>query len=179
MVQPVLAEPEPAWAGQFCWSRNRWKVSGPGLLLCDLGGVLRWQSCGNSYNFSQIITIVTQIERTNRYTFIKVRLFSFILFFFKFVMQIFLSRSRSRELEPVARPGVGVRAGASQSWTGSTTQLIYCNVKSTMVQLIWCQIYNGTTYFVPNLQWYSLFDVKSIVLELIYCQIYNATAYFM
>ena len=54
------------------WSRSRRK--GAGLLLCDLG-VLRWQRCGN-----QIITIVTLIERTNRYryTFRKVQLSPFI-----------------------------------------------------------------------------------------------------
>ena len=51
--------------------------AGSGLLLCDLG-VLRWHKCGNSYNFSQITTIVTQIERTNRYTFRKKQLSSFI-----------------------------------------------------------------------------------------------------
>ena len=87
-----VVEPEPAGAGLFCWSRSRWKGAGSGLLLCDLG-VLRWQSCGNSYNFSQIITIVTQIERTNRYTFRKVQLSSFIFqnwfFFFKFVQNFF------------------------------------------------------------------------------------------
>ena len=51
--------------------------AGSGLLLCDLR-VLRWQSCGDSYNFRQFITIFTQIERTNRYTFRKVQLSSFI-----------------------------------------------------------------------------------------------------
>ena len=32
-----------------------------GLLLCDLG-VLWWQSCDNSYNFSQLITSVAVAE---------------------------------------------------------------------------------------------------------------------
>ena len=55
-------------AEPFC--RIRLKCTGFGLLLCDLG-VQWWQSCDNSYNFSQIITIFTQIERKNRETFKK------------------------------------------------------------------------------------------------------------
>ena len=62
-----------AGAGLFCWSRWKGAGSGSGRLLCDLR-VLRWQSRGNYYNFSQIITIVTQIERKNKYTFRKVQL---------------------------------------------------------------------------------------------------------
>ena len=46
------------------------KCTGSGLLLCDLG-VLWWQNCDISYNFSQILTIFTQIVRQNKYTFKK------------------------------------------------------------------------------------------------------------
>ena len=51
-----VVEPEPV------------KMSRVRLMLCDLE-VLRWQSCDNSYNLSQIIiiTIFTQIERKNNY----------------------------------------------------------------------------------------------------------------
>ena len=71
MYRYSVLEPETAGAGLFSWSRSRWKGACSGQLLCDLG-VLRWQRCGNSYNLSQIITIVTHIERTNKYTFRKV-----------------------------------------------------------------------------------------------------------
>ena len=47
-------------------SRSRLKCTGSGLLLCDIG-VLRWQSCDNSYNFSQIITICTSVADPDRY----------------------------------------------------------------------------------------------------------------
>ena len=96
-----------AEAGLFWWRRSRWKGAGS----------LRWQRCGNSYNFSQIITIVT-------YTFRKVQLPSFIFqnwiwIFFIICVANFFSRSRELEpqTEPVARPG----AGDGQSWTGSKT----------------------------------------------------------
>ena len=53
-------------AGLFFWSRSRLKCTGSGLLLCDIG-VLRWQSCDNSYNLSQIITICTSVADPDRY----------------------------------------------------------------------------------------------------------------
>ena len=55
-----------AGAGFCSWSRL--KGSGSRLLLCYLG-VPRLQSCDSSYNFSRILTIFTQIERKNKYTF--------------------------------------------------------------------------------------------------------------
>ena len=81
--------------------------SGSGLLLCDQG-VLWRQNCDNSYNFSQILTIFTQIERKNRYTFKKQNYFTLffksILFLFEFVEQFLLS---------------GDGAGAAVAWVGA------------------------------------------------------------
>ena len=82
----------------FCWTR--FKSSSSGLLLCDQG-VLWWQSCDNSYNFSQILTIFTQIKRKNRCTFKNAKLFFFICICCK---QIF-----PREPEPATWTGAGSR----------------------------------------------------------------------
>ena len=60
----------------FCWTR--FKSSSSGLLLCDQG-VLWWQSCDNSNNFSQILTIFKQIEIKKGTSFKKTKLFT--LFF--------------------------------------------------------------------------------------------------
>ena len=61
------------WSGMFCWSWSRWKSSDSGLLLCGLG-VLWWQVATILLKFSHILTIYTQIERKNRYTFKKAKL---------------------------------------------------------------------------------------------------------
>ena len=69
-------ELETAGIGFFCWSRL--KSSGSGLMLRELG-VLWWQSCDNSYNYRQILTMSAHIKRKNiYYTFIKNKI---ILFF--------------------------------------------------------------------------------------------------
>ena len=67
-------------------SRSRLKSSGSRLLPCDLR-VLWWQSCGNSYIFSQMLPFFTQIKRKNRCTFKQAKLFYFIFH---------MGRSRSR-----------------------------------------------------------------------------------
>ena len=63
--------------------------TGSGLFLCDLG-VLRWQSCDNSYNWSQYITLTNfssshKLKKIRTYT-LKKEKFSF--FFFKTVFFI-------------------------------------------------------------------------------------------
>ena len=70
-----VVEPEPDF---FCQSQ-----CGSGLLLCDLG-ILRWQSCDNSYSFSQISTIVMQIEikKLIRYIHLKSKIIFFIFCIF-------------------------------------------------------------------------------------------------
>ena len=73
-------------------------------------------------NFSQIITIVTQIERTNRYVPTLLEKDNYLLLFFKtefFSLNLcskFVSRSRSPDLEP------------GQSWTGFTILLLSKNM---------------------------------------------------
>ena len=100
-----VAELEPARAGLFCWSR--WKGAG------------RWQSCGNSYNFSQIITIVHKLKEQIGTLLEK---YNYLLLFFKtefFSLNLcskFVSRSRSPDLEP------------GQSWTGFTILLLSKNM---------------------------------------------------
>ena len=99
------------------WSRSRpetdifagagKKEPAPGCCCVTLW----WQSCNNSYNLGQILTIFTQIERKNRYgtgTLKKKKLFYFIFkvflkFFFKFIFS---------EPDPTARTGA-----APQHWT--------------------------------------------------------------
>ena len=98
-------------AGFFCWRRSRCKLTGAGLLLCDLG-VLRWQNCDNSYNFRQILTIFkfyTYRKKQQVHFKKKVKLSSFFYktvpyVLCKFVSNIFfletgagrMNRSRSR-----------------------------------------------------------------------------------
>ena len=94
-----------AGTGIFC--RSRLKSTGSGLLLCDLG-VLWWQSCYNSYNVSQILTVFTQIERQNRYTLKKRKM---IYFIFNFIP----IRSPNQRWSWTHEPEPG------QDWTGSTT----------------------------------------------------------
>ena len=99
-------------AGLFSWSRSQWKWAGSssGLLLCDIPtvGFLRWQSCDNSYNFSQIITIVAQMKRKNRYGTPLEKSNTIFLYFSKLLTNFFFP-------EPAAWPG------ASQDWIGSPT----------------------------------------------------------
>ena len=71
-------------------------------------GVLRWQSCDNSYNFSQIITIVAQMKRKNRYGTPLEKSNTIFLYFSKLLTNFFFP-------EPAAWPG------ASQDWIGSPT----------------------------------------------------------
>ena len=95
-------EPEPVEAGLFCWSRqvkmNRLRAA---CCMCEWG-------CDNSYNFTQIITTVTQIERKKKSTIKKVKLSSFIfqncIYCLKLCSIFFTGaegRSRPHDPEPV------------------------------------------------------------------------------
>ena len=79
-------------------------------LRADIG-VLWWQSSDNAY---KILTIYTQIERKNRNTFKKAKLFTLFLITGFFVVEIV-----KKIFGP--EPAAWVEAGAGQDWTGSTT----------------------------------------------------------
>ena len=55
-------EPEPGFFAGAGAAENE-----PPPRCCCATKVMRWQSCDNSNNFSQMITIVTQIKRKSRY----------------------------------------------------------------------------------------------------------------
>ena len=94
---PVVHNKQCCWAGAgfFCWSRSRWKWVGSRVT----SGVLRWQSCGNSYNYNYCYTK----WKKNSYTFKRVTLSSFIFPYFIFYSNLwrnFFSPKRSRPHDP-------------------------------------------------------------------------------
>ena len=93
-------------------------------LRADIG-VLWWQSSDNAY---KILTIYTQIERKNRNTFKKAKLFTLFLKTGFFVVEIV-----KKIFGP--EPAAWVEAGAGQDWTGSTT--LGTRVQDSLTRLKW------------------------------------------
>ena len=93
-------------------------------LRADIG-VLWWQSSDNAY---KILTIYTQIERKNRNTFKKAKLFTLFLKTGFFVVEIV-----KKNFWP--EPAAWVEAGAGQYWTGSTT--LGTRVQDSLTRLKW------------------------------------------